>query len=91
MNAILRKLTNEMYNDKNNYYARTIGNYRVVRNLGFINHYYFGSRICYVDLNKKQFVLHHCGYKKYKLTTAQINYLRNYYIKKGYELVYDGE
>lgn len=91
MNTILRHLTNEMYNDKNNYFVRTIGNYRVVRNIGFISHYYFGSRICFVDLNNKQFAIHHCGYKNYKLTTAQLNYLRQFYKNKGYELIYDGE
>lgn len=90
MNKIIRKLTNEMYNDKNNYYARTIGNYRVVRNLGFIYHYYFGNRICLVDLNKKQFSLFNCGYEKYALTTAQLNYLQKFYENKNYNLVYRG-
>lgn len=91
MNCILRKLTNEMYNDKNNYFARTIGNYRVVRNIGYIYHYYFGNRICDVDLNNKEFSLHNCGYEKYALTTVQLNYLEQFYKNKGYKLIYRGE
>lgn len=90
MNITLRKLTNEMYNDKNNYYARTIGNYRVVRNLCFIYHYYFGNRICLVDLNKKEFCLHNCGYLKYALTTKQLNFLKKFYEKRNFKLVYEG-
>lgn len=90
MNIILRKLTNEMYNNKNNYYSRTIGNYRVVRNLGFIYHYYFGARICLVDLNRKEFSLHNCGYEKYTLTTSQLNFLKKFYEKRNYKLVYEG-
>ena len=90
MNAILRKLTNEMYNNENNYYARTIGNYRVVRNLRYIYHYYYGNRICLVDLDKKQFSLFNCGYEKYPLTTAQLNFLEKFYKNKTFELVYRG-
>lgn len=90
MNTILRKLTNEMYNSNTDYFVRTIGNYRVVRNKAFIFHYYFGNRICLVDLYAKQFALYSCGFGNYKLTMAQLDFLKQFYKNKKYKLVYEG-
>ena len=91
MNIILRKLTNEMYNSNTDYFSKSIGNYRVVRNRKFIFHYYFGNRICLVDLEESEFSLYNCGYKKYRLTTAQLKFLKQFYKNKNYNLIYEGK
>lgn len=87
MNKILKNITNEMFSADTDYFCKSVGNYRVVRNRGFIYHYYFGYRICLVDLNKKQFSLFPCGYENYRLTKAQLNYLQKFYVSKGYEFL----
>ena len=93
MNRILRKITNEMMNTDIDFFYREIGNYKVIRdskNEYCIKHYYYGNLICYVDLNEDFLKLHNCGYEKYPLTTAQLNFLEKYYISKGYTLIYRG-
>lgn len=93
MNNILRKITNEMYENENDYFYKKVGNYSVVRdakNNYYIKHYYYGNVICYVDLDRKHFQLHHCGYSKNPLTTAQLNYLQKFYLEKGFKLIYRG-
>ena len=97
MNSILRKITNEMWSaDTNNFY-RKIGNYGVGRTFynyeerTIIRHFYFRNKICEVDVDKKEFKLFNCGYKNYRLTTAQLNYLEQFYKNKGFKLIYKGE
>jgi hypothetical protein len=93
MNKILKEITNEMFNTNLDYVNIKKGNYRVVRdskNKYCIKHYYFGNCICYVDLNEDYFKLYNCGYDKYPLTTAQLNYLEKFYKEKGYKLIYRG-
>ena len=90
MNRILKKLTNEMYSIDLDYYYRKIGNYKVKRNKYFIEHFYYDNKICKVYLYNKKFYLFDCGYNKYRLTTAQLNFLEEYYKSKGYKLEYRG-
>lgn len=93
MNTILRKITNEMYNADTDYFYKKVGNYEVVRDNKenfYIKHYYFGNCICRVDLDNQFFELYHCGYLNYPLTTAQLNYLEQFYKNKGYKLIYRG-
>lgn len=90
----LRKITNEMYNaDTDNFY-RKIGNYSVKRckyfTGVFIEHFYYGNKICQVNVYNKTFELYNCGYDKNPLTTVQLNYLEKFYKDKGYELKYRG-
>ena len=95
MNSILRKITNEMWNSDTDYFSKKVGNY-LVRRTDFYNdkvlikHYYFGNKICQVDVNEKTFELYDCGYKNYRLTTAQLNYLEQFYKNKGFKLTYRG-
>lgn len=95
MNSILRKITNEMYNaDTDNFYRR-IGNYSVVRAKFFdgtvlIKHRYFNNKICQVNVCEKTFELYNCGYNNCRLTTAQLNYLEQFYKNKGFKLKYRG-
>ena len=86
MNTILRKITNECYNNKNSKFYNKVGNYEIKRNNDFIIHKYYGNTICIVNLNEKHFSLYYCGYENHRLTTAQINYLRNFYLEKNYNL-----
>lgn len=93
MNKIIRNITNEMFNTDLDYVNIKKGNYRVVRDSKvnfYIKHYYYGNCICYVDLNKKEFKLHNCGYYPSKYTTAQLNFLEKFYINKGYKLISRG-
>ena len=90
MNTILRRITTEMYETNLDYFYKRCGNYKVIRDGFFITHYYFGNIICKVNLINKEFRLFDCGYKKYTLTTAQLNYLENFYKNKNYKLVYKG-
>ena len=90
MNVVLRKITNEMYNSDTDYFKLTRGNYKVVRNKDFIKHYYYNYKICQVDLNEKTFELYDCGFIGYRLTTAQLNFLEQFYKNKNYKLVYRG-
>lgn len=87
MNKQLIKLTNEMYNTDISFFIKKIGNDKIIRDSENINHYYFNNIICKVNLNNKTFILDYCGYTNYKLTTARINFLRNFYISKNYKLV----
>ena len=91
MNKILKQITKEMYETDLDFIKIRKGNYLVIRNEKTIRHYYFGNLICYVDLETKQFYLHHCGYLGYPLTTAQLNYLEQFYKNKGYILIYRGK
>lgn len=88
MNTILRKITNNCYNNVNSKYFERKGNYEVKRDSNFIIHKYFGNTICIVDLNKKQFRLYSHGYNKSRLTSAQLNYLEDFYLNKGYVFLY---
>lgn len=90
MNIILRRITNKMFDADKDYLYLQEGNYKVFRNKFCIKHYYFNHLICYVDLEKEHFSLFDCGYKNYKLTTAQLNYLEEFYKNKNYKLVYRG-
>ena len=90
MNKILKDITNQMYETDLDYINIKKGNYRVIRNEECIKHYYYGYMICYVDIIKKQFYLHSCGYGNCRLTTAQINYLEKFYKEKNYLLIYKG-
>lgn len=90
MNAILRKITNECYNDKNSKFFKKVGNYTIKRNLNLIVHKYYDNTICVVSLNDKKFALYTCGYDNYRLTTAQLNYLEEFYKNKGYILRFRG-
>ena len=94
MNLILRKITNEMFNaDTDNFYRKE-GNYIVKRHKYYndylIEHFYYGNKICKVSIYDKTFELYDCGYKKHRLTTAQLNYLRTFYLSKDYKLMYEG-
>lgn len=89
----LRKITNEMFTSDLDYVNIRIGNYRVVRDSRkqyLIKHYYYGNLICLVDLTENYFQLHHCGYNPSTLTTSQLNFLEEFYTKKGYTLDYRG-
>lgn len=91
MNIILRRITNNMYNADKDYIYLKEGNYKVFRNKYCIKHYYYDNLICYVDLEQKHFSLFNCGYKEFRLITAQLNYLENFYKNKDYKLVYRGD
>ena len=94
MNKILKEITNEMMNSDTDYINIKKGNYRVVRDSKEqykIKHYYYGNCICLVDLDLDCFYLYHCGYCPSVYTTAQLNFLENYYKSKGYKLVYRGK
>lgn len=86
MNTILRKLANECYETDTNYFYKKIGNYAVKRNDYIIVHYYYGYPICKVYIIGKTFYLDCCGFRGYKLTTAQLNYLEKFYKDKNYIL-----
>jgi len=87
MNKILRNLTIDCFeNKKYNVYFRICGNYKISKDLHSIAHFYYGHLICYVDLEKNNFELYSCGYKNYRLTTAQLNFLEKYYKGKGFNL-----
>lgn len=89
MNKILRDLTKEI-NDTNDFsYYKKVGNYEVSKVDNIIKHYYYGSTICVVDTKNKTFRLDACGYENYRLTTAQLNYLKDFYSNKFYDLVKD--
>ena len=90
MNKILKQLT-EIANSEDSAICGCnlkIGNYRVKRTPDKILHFYYGSIICEVDICKKVCYLDNCGYSSYKLTTAQLNYLKQYYKNKGCEIIY---
>ena len=61
-----------------------------ITNLYLIKHYYFGNKICQVDVYAKTFELYNCGFDKCRLTTCQLNYLEQFYKNKGYQLKYRG-
>ena len=90
----IRKITNEMYNTDTDNFYRKIGNYSVKRNKYytgvFIEHFYFGNKICQVNVYNKTFELYNCGYDKNVLTTCQLNFLQKFYENKGYKLKYRG-
>lgn len=90
MNKILSRITNKMYDMDLDFVDIKEKKYHVIRNELFISHYYNGNLICRVDLNKKEFRLFNCGYEKYRLTTAQLNWLEEFYKYKNYKLVYRG-
>lgn len=86
MNLTLKKLTNECYNTDLDFYYKRIGNYKIKRDRFCIRHFYYNHEICTVFIySRKQFKVDFCGYENHTLTTAQINYLRNFYKNKGYE------
>lgn len=87
MNRTLEKITKEMYNLDLDFVNIKSGNYRVKRNKFQITHFYYGNVICKVDIINKTFCLYDCGYTNYKLTTAQLNWLENFYKNK---LLYRG-
>lgn len=86
MNTILRKITNECWKTDLDYVYLKVGNYSIKRNGEKIVHYYFGNPICIVYFWKKEFELNSCGYGHYRLTTAQLNFLEQYYKNKGFKL-----
>ena len=86
MNTILRKLTKECYETDLDYFYKRIGNYAVKRNGEMIVHYYYNYPICKVYLWAKRFYLDSCGFLGYRLTTAQLNYLEEFYKNKNYVL-----
>lgn len=88
MNKILKEITIDMYNSDLDYIFIKRGNYSVKRTSTNIYHYYFGNCICLVNLMTKQFNLYDCGYTKFRLTTAQLNFLEQFYKNKGYILNY---
>lgn len=93
MNKILKDITKEMINTNIDEFYKKVGNYEVYRDSKrnfYIKHYYYGNCICYVDLDKKQFSLYHCGYCPSTYATAQLNFLENFYKNKGYKLSYRG-
>lgn len=81
----LRKITNECYNNPNSRFYKKCGNYEVLRNHYLIIHKYYGSTICIVNLNSKQFSLYSNGYNS-RLTTSQLNYLKEFYKNKKFKL-----
>ena len=86
MNSILRRITNEMFiTDTDNFY-RKVGNYSVKRHKYYndylIEHFYYGNKICKVSIYDKTFELYNCGYKNYRLTSAQLIYLYHFYKEK---------
>ena len=86
MNKILKTITKRCW-ESGKKYLEVKGNYKVVKTENLINHLYYGHLICTVDLEQKQFYLDFCGYNGYRLTTAQINFLKQFYENKGFELV----
>lgn len=90
MNKILSKITTKMYETDLDYVDIKEGNYHVIRNELFISHYYMGNLICRVDIHKKVFRLFNCGYSFSRITTAQLNWLSDFYINKNYKLIYRG-
>ena len=84
MNTILRKITNNCYDNPNSKYYEKKGNYIVKRDNNCIVHKYFDNTICLVNVNTKQFSLFTHGYLNSRLTTAQLNYLQKFYQEKGY-------
>lgn len=86
MNTILRKITKECYETDLDYFYKKVGNYSIKRNGEKIVHYYYGYPICIVYLWEKRFYLDSCGFLKYRLTTAQLNYLEEFYKNKNYIL-----
>lgn len=87
MNKILKTITKRCFETRNKSYVETKGNYKIVKTEGLINHLYYNHLICIADLKERKFYLDFCGYNGYRLTTAQINFLRNFYEEKGFELV----
>ena len=88
MNTTLRKITNECFAVDLNKFYKKVGNYSIYRCDEKVKHYYYSHKICEVDLNLKTFYLEDCGFTGYKLTTAQLNFLQQYYINKGFKLLY---
>lgn len=86
MNTILRKITIECWNTDIDYFYKKIGNYKIKRDGERIIHYYYNNVICIVYLWAKRFYLNSCGYNNYKLTTAQLNFLEQFYQLKGFYL-----
>ena len=86
MNKILKTITENCWKNGSNY-KEIKGNYCVIKKLNSIKHFYYGHLICIVDLKEKQFVLDYCGYRSYRLTTAQMNFFKNYYKGKGFILI----
>lgn len=87
MLRILRKITNNCFESKSDFYYERYGNYKVFRTPTKITHYYFGNIICVVNIENETFYLYSCGYKKKRLTTAQLNYLETFYKSKNYTLL----
>lgn len=86
MNSILRKITIDCFESNTELFFKKVGNYKINRTKYFIHHYYFNNEICKVDLYNKKFEINYCGYGNSRLTSAQINYLTEFYYKKGYRL-----
>lgn len=84
MNRILRKITNECYNTDTQLFFKRIGNYKINRTKYCIHHYYYNHEIFKVDLMKQTFEINYCGYENSIMTKAQINFLTEFYYKKGY-------
>ena len=85
-----------MYNANTDRFYKKVGNYAVSRikyeytDTYLIKHFYFDNKICQVDIYSKTFELYNCGYENCRLTTAQLNYLEQFYKDKGYKLRYKG-
>ena len=90
MNVILRRITNKAYNADTDFIRIKEGNYKVVRStrINSIRHFYFDNLICYVDVERKYFYLYLSGFENKKLIISQLNFLEEFYRKKGYRLVY---
>lgn len=86
MNKILKELTNECWLTNETFLKRK-GNYKVSYKNLKIEHFYYNHKICEVDIMKMEFSLFYCGYRGYRLTIAQINFLEKFYKEKGYKLV----
>ena len=85
MNKILKQITKNCYNSDLSQYFEKRGNYKVIRSKKYIRHYYYDNLICEVDIYNMTFKFDFCGYFGYRLTTAQINYLREFYSERNYK------
>lgn len=88
MLKILKDITEKINNSNAEITEIKVGNYSAKKSDLIIIHKYYGNTICLVSLQNLTFKLFDCGYSGYRLTTAQLNYLKKYYSEKGYEQDY---
>ena len=88
MNRTLKKLIKECFETDSNYFYKKVGNYSIKREYDLIIHYYYGYSICKVRVDCKKFISDSCGFIGYRLITAQLNFLEQFYKSKEYKLIW---